>query len=78
MDKFEDWVEGFERMLEMEEKNFKEHNIGLSTSELHKKLLPQYIAYRDELVNRKLVFATWSLSIATIIFTAISLFLKIG
>lgn len=76
MDKFEDWVDGFERMLEKEERSFKSHNLGLSTSELHKKLLPQYIAYRDEIINRKLVYATWALSTATIIFTAINLIIK--
>jgi len=74
--KFGDWVKNSSKELGNAIATDEVQNSDIWKSNLHKsQMLPYYIQYKMLMSNRKLVYATWGLAIATIILTGISLFL---
>jgi hypothetical protein len=73
--KFEYWIKNASEELG-KAVSTDSHNSDIWKSSLHKsQMLPYYIQYKMLMSNRRLVYATWGLAIATIILTGISLFL---
>jgi len=75
----EEWDKGFLQsvMNHAEKEGLKiEGTTALIPHELKSMSLQLYVAYRNQNMTKKLVWATWSLAIATIILTGVSLFIK--
>ncbi len=78
MQNFKNWMNEYAKEMtnlkvslegDMDGKRIKE-------SDLHRLFLQNYIAFRSEKINRKLVWATWALAIATIILAIITFIIR--
>lgn len=75
--KFEKWAGDFKKECDKALKNWQDiHGIKIRPTNFGEKVLEQYIAYRNETMTKKLVIATWSLAIATIILSIITLWIN--
>jgi len=82
---FDKWLEGFNNALNDSLINHAEYRGGLKMKDKTTMLIPTgledktvqlYTAYRIEKTNKWLVLATWSLAIATIFLSGLTLYLQ--
>lgn len=75
---FQKWLKGFEVEYEKKLKEWqaKSSYKSLIPEGLRERLIQQYSAYRNEMETKRLVLATWTLAIVTIVLSIISLILR--
>lgn len=77
--KFLKWAKEYERLYNLELRRYWKENKNTESMiplNFDKELLQQYIAYKNELRTKQLVWATWALAGASIVLSFISLFLR--
>lgn len=75
---FKQWLTDYGKEYKRELKEW-QNTTGIKSLIPHgldEQLIQQYSAYRSELTTKRLVWATWTLAIATIILTIINLIIK--
>jgi len=81
---FKEWLNNYDKEFKDElicwylnsKKQKKKEDPVILPSGFEEYVLTQYIAYRNEQTNRRLVMATWFLAVATILLSLLTLILK--
>ena len=76
--KFLKWAKEYERLYKLELRRYWKENRNTEPMiplNFDRELLQQYIAYKNELRTRQLVWATWALAGVSILLSIINLFM---
>ncbi|KHO53802.1 MAG: hypothetical protein QT05_C0001G0024 [archaeon GW2011_AR13] len=75
--KFKKWLKEYDYFYKRESRDYwKRTGTNVVIPEgFDKEFLSQFIAYKNEMMTKQLVWATWALAIVSIILTVVSLFI---
>ena len=73
---FENWMKEAEEDMNKREKKDLKKSKGLIAVNYHDRLISYWIGYKTIQSTKKLIWATWSLAIATIFLSGLTLYLQ--